>query len=160
MKLMRRDILSKQGFKSVTSKDAVDGHPNKTFDRVIMNPPFGAGNAKIFDGYKLSKIDHIIAAEALKALSDNGRAAIIIGANTEGRDGVGKAALQDHIFMSYLYDKFNVKDNYIVSGDLYRKQGAGYPVRVMTLDRRLQAKTLTTRQILRLSKIGIHYIIT
>ena len=82
---LRRDILSKQGFKSVTSKDAVDGHPNKTFDRVIMNPPFGAGNAKIFDGYKLSKIDHIIAAEALKALSDNGRAAIIIGANTEGR---------------------------------------------------------------------------
>ncbi|MDD3694472.1 MAG: strawberry notch family protein, partial [Lentisphaeria bacterium] len=91
---------------------------------------------KVFDGYKLSKIDHIIAAEALKALSDNGRAAIIIGANTEGRGGVGKATLQDHIFMSYLYDKFNVKDNYIVSGDLYRKQGAGYPVRVLTLDGR------------------------
>ena len=38
--------------------------------------------------------------------------------------------------MNYLYDKFNIKDNYIVSGDLYRKQGAGYPVRIITLDGR------------------------
>lgn len=133
---LRRDILSKQGFQSVTNNDAVKEHPKMIFDRMVMNPPFGGADPKTYGGYKLSKIDHIIAAEALSALNSKGRAAIIIGANTEGYDGDGRASFADHVFMSYLYDNFNVKDNYIISGDLYRKQGASYPVRVLTLSGR------------------------
>ena len=134
--ILRHDILSEQGFKAVTSKDAAAGHPGQKFDRVIMNPPFGAGKKTSFDGYDISKLDHIIAIQALGVLPDNGRAAMIVGANTENRDGEGRTNLADFVFMNYLYDKFNVKDNYIVSGDLYRKQGASYPVRIITIDGR------------------------
>lgn len=131
--VLRKSILDKQGFYKVTGNDAAVGRPNKKFDRVIMNPPFAPGKPTFFNGYKLTKLDHIISAKALEAMKDNGKAAIIIGANTENARGQGKANYADHVFRSYLYSNYNVNDDFIVSGDLYRKQGASYPVRVITI---------------------------
>lgn len=132
--VVRKNILAKQGFHRLTGKDASKSVPNKKYDRVIMNPPFNSADETEIDGYKFGKLDHIIAVRALSTLLPNGKAAIIVGANTEKRDGAGRANYQDYVFLSYLYDKFNVSDNLIVSGDLYKKQGAGYPVRVITVN--------------------------
>lgn len=131
--VLRKGVLETQGFAKVTSRDASTGKPNQKFDRVIMNPPFGAGKETRFGEYKLTKLDHIIAANALETMKNDGKAAIIIGANTEQRGGQGKANYADHVFRSYLYSNFNVKDDFIVDGQLYRKQGASYPVRVITV---------------------------
>ena len=132
--LIRKIILAKQGFHRLTGKDASKAVPNKKYERIIMNPPFNSADETEIDGYKFGKLDHIIAVRALSALAPDGKAAIIVGANTEKRDGAGRTNYQDYVFLSYLYDKFNVSDNLIVSGDLYKKQGAGYPVRVITVN--------------------------
>ena len=131
--IVRKGILEKQGFEKVTGNDAAIGKPNRKFDRVIMNPPFASGKTTEFNGYKLSKLDHVIAARALEAMKDDGKAAIIVGANTENMGGSGKANYADHVFRSYLYSNYNVKDDFIVDGMLWKKQGASYPVRVITL---------------------------
>lgn len=131
---LRSEILNRQGFMLNTSNDASKTRPNRKYERVIMNPPFDSTSPVSFNGFKLTKLDHVIAARALEAMAPDGRAAIIVGANTEGRDGTGRATFPDHVFMNYLYSNYNVKDNYIVSGSLYAKQGASYPVRVLTID--------------------------
>ena len=131
--IVRKGILEKQGFEKVTGHDAAVGKPNRKFDRIIMNPPFASGKTTDFNGYKLSKLDHIIAARALEAMKADGKAAIIVGANTENMGGTGKANYADHVFRSYLYSNYNVKDDFIVDGMLWKKHGASYPVRVITL---------------------------
>lgn len=133
---VRLGILNKRKFAAVTTLDALTYKPEGVFDQVIMNPPFGEGSPKEFHGFTLSKLDHRIAANALETLADDGRAAIIVGANTESARGTGRASYPDFVFMNYLYNRFNVRDNWIVDGDLYRKQGATFPVRVITLDGR------------------------
>lgn len=142
--ILRRSLLEQQGFAKVTGNDASTGHPKKQFERVIMNPPFSGHPKKELHGYTFSKLDHIIAVQTLEVLSADGKAAIIVGAGTEHRDGSGKTAYSDHVFLSYLYNHFHVTDNYIVAGDLYRKQGANVPVRVLTLSGRRTAETEIT----------------
>lgn len=142
--ILRRSLLEQQGFAKVTGNDASTGHPKKQFERVIMNPPFSGHPKKELHGYTFSKLDHIIAVQTLEVLSADGKAAIIVGAGTEHRDGSGKTAYPDHVFLSYLYNHFHVTDNYIVAGDLYRKQGANVPVRVLTLSGRRTAETEIT----------------
>ena len=132
---LRAETLRDQNFKTVTQNDATSYAPSVEFSHIIMNPPFGNSEAKKIDGFTISKLDHQIAAKALSTLSDNGKAAIIIGANNENRTS-GKPTASDWTFLNYLYNKFNVVDNFVVDGALYDKQGASYPVRVITIDGR------------------------
>ena len=100
----------------------------KSQDAVITNPPFGALDSKaIFEGYKIGKIDHLITLESLKAIKDNGSAAIIIGADMVA--GLNKS--DDVIFLNYLYSNYNVISHFEVDGSLYSRQGASWPVRVI-----------------------------
>lgn len=138
---LRVDTLRDQNFKTVTQNDAVSYAPSGEFSHIIMNPPFGNSEAKKIDGFTLSKLDHQIAAKALSTLSDNGKAAIIIGANNENRTS-GKPTASDWTFLNYLYNKFNVVDNFVVDGALYDKQGASYPVRVITIDGRKNSENI------------------
>lgn len=128
-------------------------------DVVIMNPPFGAvkedGKSKVWsikslsdirdDGkpWKTTNVDHAIAFNTLEAMKDNGRAVLIVGGvNAETMDERAKGYLgkAKREFYYNLYKKFNVVDHFTVSGDLYKKQGAGWPVDVIVIEGRGESK--------------------
>lgn len=137
----RAALLREQGF-TVTQNDAATGAPlapAKSQDAVITNPPFGSvkdaqGNPiKVaVDGYRLGQIDHLIAARALETMKDDGKAVLILGANKVA----GGVSADDMVFMNWLYGRYNVAGHFEVSGDLYQRQGAGWPVRVITINGR------------------------
>ena len=129
----RLSALRESGF-AVTSHDAAEYVPEEKSDAVIMNPPFGRLKEKReFEGTVLWKLEHLIALNALKTLTPDGRAAMILGAADKLTSKVNKS---EKPFLNYLYDHFNIADSFEVSGELYRKQGAGYPVRVIILNGR------------------------
>ena len=84
----RAENLKAQGF-DVTTQDAKNlvgtpkGPQEKSVDVVVANPPFGNLDKPVdFDGYKITKLEHLIALDALKAMDDDGRAAIILGGHS------------------------------------------------------------------------------
>lgn len=147
----RADNLKSQDYPAVTSKDATEIKLKPTMDVVIANPPFGAvkenGESRVFDlgdiqpGYRTHEIDHVIALRALGAMRDDGRAVLILGglnkmltsreARSDGYNGKAKRE-----FFKILYDNYNVTDHFTVSGDLYERQGAGWPVDVIAIEGR------------------------
>lgn len=135
--------LKAQGFKEVLEGDAVKADvPPKSQDRVMTNPPFGSikdakGEATkiLVDGYRIGQIDHLIAARALETMKDDGKATLIIGANKVS----GGLNTDDRIFFNWLYGNYNVTSHFEVEGDLYMRQGAGWPVRVITINGRLKS---------------------
>jgi len=150
----RAAVLRQQGFK-VTQFDASKPGTARsagTNDAVIANPPFGAvrdetGSVRRFDmsdiqrGYSTNEIDHVIALRSLGAMASDGRAVLILGSvaktaqSPEARSDAynGKAKRE---FFKTLYDGYNVVDHYTVSGDLYSRQGAAWPVDVVVIDGR------------------------
>ena len=140
----RATVLREQGMSKVYSLDAATELPKGPFDAVIANPPFGAvkegGETKRFDmsdvqpGYSTNEIDHIISLRALEAMDPRGKATLIIGSvnalkdRAEGYNGKAKRE-----FFKVLYDRYNVVDHFTVAGDLYAKQGAGWPVDVIQI---------------------------
>lgn len=129
----RLSALRESGF-AVTSHDAAEYIPEEKSDAVIMNPPFGRLKEKReFEGTVLWKLEHLIALNALKTLTPDGRAAMILGAADKLTSKVNKS---EKPFLNYLYDHFDIADSFEVSGELFKKQGAGYPVRVIILNGR------------------------
>ena len=117
-------------------------------DAVITNPPFGSvkdENGKAtkvsVDGYKIGKIDHLIAAEALKAMKDNGKATLIIGADKVA----GGVSTDDRIFFNWLYGNYDVTSHFEADGKLYARQGANWPVRVITINGRKKSSAVSPR---------------
>jgi len=142
----RFDSLNKQGFDAIND-DAVDHNfGNRDADVVIANPPFGVikdENNKtisfhIAGGYNTNEIDHAIALNALKAMSENGKAVLIVGgpskmlSDEKRSDAYNGKAKRSFYFT--LYNQYNVTDHFTVSGDLYAKQGAAWPVDVIVID--------------------------
>jgi predicted GNAT family acetyltransferase len=150
----RAAALAAQGFRT----SSVDGADPKQAARirsaeaagsVIMNPPFGAvrdkGKSKTFDvgGWSTTQIDHAIALQALNAMADDGKAVLILGgikaeSVEERRKGYRGQAKRE--FYARLYGQYNVTDHFTVSGDLYAKQGASWPVDVVVIDGRGKSK--------------------
>lgn len=140
----RAELLRAQGY-SVTEKDAATEqlrHPGYPVDAVIANPPFGSikdangSTVKVrVDGYKIGQIDHLIAARSLETMKEDGRATIILGANKVA----GGQNTDDTVFFNWLYGHYNVTGHFEVSGDLYARQGAGWPVRVISINGRQQS---------------------
>jgi hypothetical protein len=132
----RAALLEAQGFK-VTTRDATmsiaaPGH----MDAVIANPPFGGlhddgGKTRKVevDGFKIGQVDHLIAARALEAMKDNGRAVLILGANKAS----GGMSEDDRVFFNWLYSNYDVRTHFEVDGSMYTRQGAGWPVRVIEI---------------------------
>ena len=131
---------------TVTTHDAARHQlaPEKSLDRVIANPPFGAvkgddGETVIFPvaaNYGTREIDHAIAFKALDAIKDDGSAVLILGgvdaSNDEAiREGYRGKSKREFYFR--LYGLYNVVDHFTVDGGLYSKQGAGYPVDVVVI---------------------------
>lgn len=148
----RAASLRTQGF-HVSQGDAstfIAGFHDGQFDVVIANPPFGPvkenGESKRFainDRYTTSEIDHAIAFKALEAMTDDGSAVLILGginATDEKTRSNGYATKAKLEFYVTLYGEYNVVDHFTVNGDLYKKQGAGWPVDVVVIHGRGKSK--------------------
>ena len=141
----RAKDLRRQGFR-VTEQDASTYLPEHLHDVVIANPPFGRtkgdnGRAKRFklpgNPRGTSQIDQAIAMQALQAMKPDGRAVLIIGGKPEtDRDERAEAynTLESRGFFYPLYQQYNVTQHFTVSGDLYKKQGAGWPLDVIVIE--------------------------
>lgn len=127
--------LTRQGFKNVTSQDGTQPFKVKPVDIVITNPPFGSATPKEYDGYKISSLEGQMAINALDSMKGDGRAAIIIGGNTEYAKN-GSLNPKDKAFLGYLYSHYNVEDVINVDGSLYAKQGTSYPTRMILINGR------------------------
>lgn len=142
----RLEQLRELGFRP-TGEDATTYTPGAgRFDSVIMNPPFGklrdeAGRldpVKV-DGYTIKSIDHLIAARALEAMKDDGKAVMIIGADKKA----GEIGSSDRVFFNWLYKHYNVVDHFEMDGKMYGRQGAGWPVRIITIHGRAESDQLS-----------------
>lgn len=142
----RAESLKEQGF-DVTTNDAVKyDFGNRDANVVIANPPFGAVKDddnktitfNISGGYNTNEIDHAIALNALKAMGENGKAVLIVGgpskmlSDEKRSDAYNGKAKRSFYFT--LYNQYNVTDHFTVSGDLYAKQGAAWPVDVIVIN--------------------------
>ena len=152
----RAEALREQKFHETTSYDAAEAWDKamqvtlgKSYDAVVTNPPFGSVKDKHgiptkerVDGYKIGQIDHLIAARALDAMKDNGKATLILGANkfTPGAQGT-----DDNIFLNWLYSHYNVAGHFEVEGKLYGRQGAAWPVRVIAIDGRSASSAIAPK---------------
>jgi len=109
-------------------------------DVVLANPPFGAlstpDNVPSWNGqnYKIGTLDQAIAAKSLRAMANDGRAVLILGAHPKP----GTITSTDRVFLNWLYGNYNVADHYEIAGGLYRKQGANWPLRVLVIAGRNQ----------------------
>lgn len=132
---------------TVAQEDATDYRPIRKVDVVIANPPFGAvkdekGRSKEWDiagKYKTIEVDHAIAWKALEAMKDDGRAVLILGGINSEDVAVrsdGYNGKQKRLFYYTLYNNYNVVDHFTVSGDLYQKQGAGWPIDMIVIQGR------------------------
>ncbi len=127
----------------------------RVMDAVIANPPFGGTEETRIDGYKINKIDHLIAAKALETMRDAGRATLIIGANRTP----GEISSAEQIFFNWLYGKYNVVGHFEVDGKLYSRQGAAWPIRIITIAGRAETgkKSPVSGEIERVSDWGQLY---
>ncbi|HQR23004.1 MAG TPA: strawberry notch C-terminal domain-containing protein, partial [Burkholderiaceae bacterium] len=147
----RNAALQDQGFKQVTKNDASEWTPEGgNFDLIVENPPFGtvkgpAGYPKTWelplpDGKSVSttEVDHAIVMKSLEKLKEDGSAALIVASipkTVTGESARGDAynGQNKRRFYYALYNQFNVVDHFTVSGDLYSKQGASWPVDVILI---------------------------
>lgn len=145
----RANALRHQGF-TVTEEDATQADFGPPVQAVIANPPFGVvrnseGGTTIHatelpngKPYATGEIDHAIALHALNSMMDDGRAVLIVGginklvSTTEGRSDAYNGAAKRKFFYA-LQQNYNVTDIFTVSGSLYAKQGAAWPVDVIVI---------------------------
>lgn len=127
--------LNRQGFGKVTSQDGTQPFNVKPVDIVITNPPFGNATPRDYDGYKISSLEGQMAINALESMKGDGRAAIIIGGNTEYAKN-GSLRPKDKAFLGYLYSHYNVEDVINVDGSLFAKQGTTFPTRIILINGR------------------------
>lgn len=145
----RAASLAMQGFAPTQFNAAAIQSQARAFDTVIANPPFGAvrgedGNTVrypldfIQPGYDTGEIDHAISLFSLETMKDDGTSVLILGglnkllrtprARADGYNGKAKRE-----FFYTLFNHYNVVDHFTVAGELYEKQGAGWPVDVLVI---------------------------
>lgn len=148
-KELRKQILENSGFAKVFNEDAMEllkKHPEliKSLDVVLLNPPFGSAPVMDMEGFKISKLEHQLIIEGLKAMKDNGRAAVIIGGHNFAQTGTERPMTEaDRVFLNYLYSRYNVTHNIDIDGQVYKKQGTTFPIRLITIEGRKAAPDKT-----------------
>lgn len=154
----RAQALREQGF-AVTTQDASDPAQaqalaaEQSVDVVIGNPPFGVvrdennrtRRFRVSDRYQTNEIDHAITMTALDAMPDAGSAVLIVGSvsnqatTPDARsDAYNQKAKREFYFN--LYQRYNVVDHFTVAGDLWQRQGAGFPTDVIVIRGRGQSQ--------------------
>jgi len=125
-----------------------------TAKHMLLNPPFGisrtdggvaehrmlgeAGAVPPVPGAKAvrtNRMEEMIVWNGLSRLSGGGKAVLIMP-HPERTLGSDKAYMSRGVrnFYWQLYDKYNVTSHITLSGDLYRQQGAGWPIDVIVVD--------------------------
>jgi hypothetical protein len=133
--------LRQQGY-TVTQEDAVTYLPAQQHDIVIANPPFNSvmderGRVKLFNlgRYSTTQIDHAIALNALKAMKPEGRAVLILrgklGAEAERSNRYNLRSSRAFYFT--LYQEYNVIHHFSIWGNLYHRQGDGFPIDLIAI---------------------------
>ncbi|MGB6014934.1 MAG: strawberry notch C-terminal domain-containing protein [Nodosilinea sp.] len=131
--------LRTQGF-TVTEHDATQYRPDRPYDVLVSNPPFGllrengTGPPQRWQHGPVStqKIDHAVVLQALQGLAPEGRALLIIGGhmgNASARQSAYRGQA-DRSFYSFLYQQsgWKVDDHFTLHGSMFRRQGAGFPI--------------------------------
>lgn len=147
--------LRAMGFKVITNQDALQPFGGQ-YDMVVTNPPFGtAPSPRTYDGlFEITTLEGQMAINALDSMTDNGRAAIIVGGSIgkwptpyEKNGRLQKVA--DRQFFGYLYSHYNVVDIIPIDGkSLYSRNGTGYNVRMILIDgRRRDAEGNVIREV-------------
>lgn len=133
--------LRKLGFRTVTAQNGLLPFKGEEVDAVMTNPPFGSVQEKEYEGvFRISSLEGQMAINALDSMKDDGRAAIIIGGNTNYREN-GSMNPKDAAFFGYLYSRYNVVDVINISGKaLYSRNGTGYDVRMILINGRKGGK--------------------
>ncbi|WP_430933237.1 hypothetical protein [Saccharicrinis sp. 156] len=130
--------LKQQPFAKVSSWDALNPPMayDRKFDGVITNPPFGSLSEPILFGkFKIKRLEHAMALNALRCMKDNGKAAIIIGGHTTWDEQGRVTAGNNRIFLNYLYHFYNVEDIILINGKkLYSRQGTSINTRLILID--------------------------
>lgn len=135
---VRLENLKEQPFAKVSSWDALNPPMayDRKFDGVVTNPPFGSLSEPILFGkFKIKRLEHAMALNALRCMKDNGKAAVIIGGHTTW-DGQGRVtAGTNRIFLNYLYHFYNVEDIIPINGKkLYSRQGTSINTRLILIN--------------------------
>ncbi|MBE9137389.1 strawberry notch C-terminal domain-containing protein, partial [Nodosilinea sp. LEGE 07088] len=142
--------LQTRGFRQLTQADALIYKPETQVDVVICNPPFGVVKDEqrhtrrfpIADTWT-TQIDQVIALKALTVMRDDGRAVLILGGK-QGREDELRSerynSRESRAFYYLLYANYRVTQHVSIWGDLYRKQGAGFPIDVIVIEGRGQSE--------------------
>lgn len=147
--------LRAMGFKVITNQDALQPFDGQ-YDMIVTNPPFGTAPApRTYDGlFEITTLEGQMAINALESMTDDGRAAIIVGGSIgkwptpyEKNGRLQKVA--DRQFFGYLYSHYNVVDIIPIDGkSLYSRNGTSYNVRMILIDgRRRDAEGNVIREV-------------
>jgi len=142
--------LKFMGFENTFNRNGNELLPfKKEYDAILTNPPFGTDVKMDFDGYKIKKLEHKMAAYALKCMKANGRAGIIIGGGGydaskmyDKETGLIMPYETDRVFFAWLYKHYNVVDIIHIDGWLYTRMGAAAPIRIILIDGEATEATL------------------
>ena len=121
----------------------MEGIRDQETDVVLANPPFNTlPSPEIVpswtgEGYRIAKLEHLIAAKSLRSMANGGRAVLIVSAQRNP----GAITTPDRVFLNWLYSNYNVADHFEVAGNLYRKEGASAPIRVLVIAGRNQTES-------------------
>jgi len=125
------------------------------FDFVVANPPFGGLAAPVvIDQLRVTRIDHRIALAALKRRTVEGRAVFILAADRDSLFEKGKISGGSKTFFAWLSDHYEIEDAVELNGALYRKQGADYPVRMVTVGRRVSESEVVEAKASKKNRLG------
>lgn len=142
--------LATRNYQQLTQNDATTYRPQIQTDRVLCNPPFGSiaddqqrpKRFRLHDTWT-TQIDHVIALKALEVMKDDGRAVLILGGKL-GSDAEQRSdrynTRESRAFHYILYSHYNVTQHFSIWGDLYRKQGAGFPIDLIAIAGRGQSQ--------------------
>ena len=148
----RAAALKNRGYRQLTQKDALTYQPDIQTDVVICNPPFGTlkneqGRIRRFRIYdtRTSQIDQVIAFKALAVMKDQGQAVLILSGKL-GKDDNARSerynSRETRAFYHLLYRHYNVTRHLSIAGELYQKQGAGFPIDLIVINGKGQSQRL------------------
>jgi hypothetical protein len=114
------------------------------FDCTIANPPFATLDqvvkvkveSPLVVGGEIAtqRLDHLIVYRTLAARKDSGQSVFIVGADHAIDDG--EIAGRTKYLLNYLKDHYHVDGMVDIAGNLYRKMGAAFPIRLLVVGAR------------------------
>jgi hypothetical protein len=90
-----------------------------------------------------TQVDQVIALKALSVMKPKGRAVLILGGKKGKEEYIRSERYntrESRAFYYLLYQHYRVTQHFSIWGDLYRKQGAGFPIDLIVIEGQGQSK--------------------